>query len=450
MPAPESYAEVNLDDYSLLDFVGYTDKGGYDETATYMENDIVHFANIAWRCLIDDTTGIEPAEGDNWEIFVEGEKYYKGTYATFPRPPLPEDLDKFFVDIETDPRLMYTWDEEKEDYILTGGAGGADGSSMDITITLLADAWTGDTAPYTQTVTVPQMREGMTPYFFLAFGGDDERYAESLLTGYTTSYAEITFQAADLPSADMEITLKGIPAQEVEYVDNTVVLVVEPSSFELSTDPDYDGRYVSTIAVEGMSAGAEGGSWDIVRSGAVLSLEESKIAAHITDVNPMDGAVQIVCTEIPGQTYLLKLTGTFAEATPGDVILPNIQPWLDKVEELEKANEFSFDEVRIGTWVDGKPLYRKMVDFGVLPANDIKRVAHNVENCEHIHVNLAESMWVNKNVDLSSDETIYTFVYNAFGFSLACGRDDVIIITTNSNASEYKVYVCIEYTKTTD
>lgn len=329
MPAPEGYVE--------LDFVGFTDKGGYNATETYMTNDLVHAGNTVWRCLVDNTTGEEPEEGGTWEVFIRGEKPYYGTYATFPRPPLPEDENKFFVDEETDPRLMYTWSEEKQDYILTGGAGGADGGSVDIPLTLPAAGWTGTAAPYSQTVTVPQMRVGMTPLVTLTDSDgltDAQRYAYSLLTDYDTAYAQMTFHAADLPAVDIPVTLKGIPAQEMEYVDNTVVLIVEPSGFVASTDPEYENRYVSTIPVEGMSAGAEGGSWDIVRSGPVLTLEESEIAAHITDVKCLDGAVQIVCTKVPPTRYLLKLTGTYADATPGDVILPNIQGYLDKVDEL--------------------------------------------------------------------------------------------------------------------
>lgn len=324
MAAPEGY--------TALDFVGFTDKGSYSATEPYMKNDLVHAGNTVWRCLVDNTTGVEPQEGTTWTLFIEGEKPYEGTYTTFPRPPLAKDKDKFFVDIETDPRLMYTWDDTKQDYVLTGGAGGADGSSVDIPITLPATAWTGTSAPYSQTVTVPQMREDMTPFVILTDSDtltDAQRYAFSLLTDYDAAYAQMTFYAADKPTVDIPVTLKGIPAQEPEFVDNTVVLIVEPSGFALSTDPEYDGRYVSTITVTGMSAGAEGASWDIVRSGPVLSLEESKIAASITDVKPMDGAVQIVCTEIPAATYLLKITGSYADATPGDVILPNLLTWMN-------------------------------------------------------------------------------------------------------------------------
>lgn len=371
---------------------------------------------------------------------------YWGTYETFPRPPLEDDINKIFIDISTnDPRLMYTWNTEENEYAPTGGSGKADGSSVDIPLTLPVAGWTGNAAPYSQTVTVPQMRESMTPLITLTDTDsltDAQRYAYSLLTDYDTAYAQMTFYAADLPAVDIPVTLKGIPAQEMEFVDNTVVLIVEPSGFALSEDPEYDGRYVSTIPCEGMSAGAEGGSWDIVRSGPVLTLEESKIAASITDVKCLDGAVMIVCTEVPATRYFLKLTGTYADATPGDVILPNIQGYLDKVDELGAASAFSFDEVKIGTWVDGKPLYRKMIDFGELPNNGPREVSPSIPDLKTGHINIGESYW------FKNTATVYTFVHPEIVNVIWTGTK--IIITTNTDLSDHKSFVCLEYTKTTD
>lgn len=265
--------------------------------------------------------------------FSDAKPFY-GPYENFPEIGNP---DRIYIDNTVDPHLMYTWDPATQTYILTGGAGGADGSSIDIPITLQADAWTGDTAPYSQTITVPQMRESMTPLFYLSSTGPDAEYAYSLITGYTTAYAEITFYAADLPTVDLSLTLKGIPAQEMEYVDNTIVVIVEPSSFALSTDPDYDGRYVATIPVEGIQAGV-GGGWDIVRSGPVLSEAESKIALSITDVKCLGGSVEIVALEVPAQRFLMSLQGTYAGAGDGDIILSGMQEWFDRVEALEEEN----------------------------------------------------------------------------------------------------------------
>lgn len=35
--------------------------------------------------------------------------------------------------------------------------------------------------------------------------------------------------------------------------------------------------------------------------------------------------------------------------------------------ELNKANTYSTDEQVIGIWIDGKPIYRKVIDIGTLP-----------------------------------------------------------------------------------
>lgn len=57
--------------YSALDFIGFTDKGDYSPSATYVKNDLVHYNDKIWKCLIDDTTGIAPTTGVNWEKWID-------------------------------------------------------------------------------------------------------------------------------------------------------------------------------------------------------------------------------------------------------------------------------------------------------------------------------------------------------------------------------------------
>ena len=56
--------------YTALDLVGFTDKGNYSGSASYVKNDLVHYSGNIWRCLIDDTSGITPSESANWTIFI--------------------------------------------------------------------------------------------------------------------------------------------------------------------------------------------------------------------------------------------------------------------------------------------------------------------------------------------------------------------------------------------
>lgn len=70
MAAPEGYV--------ALDLVGFTDKGEYSADSTYMMNDLVHKQNNVWKCKVDETCGVEPEEGDTWDIFVRGASTMEG------------------------------------------------------------------------------------------------------------------------------------------------------------------------------------------------------------------------------------------------------------------------------------------------------------------------------------------------------------------------------------
>lgn len=61
---------VNPTGYKALDMIGFTDQGTYSSSDNYVKNDLVHYSGNIWRCLIDDTTGIAPAEGVNWTLFI--------------------------------------------------------------------------------------------------------------------------------------------------------------------------------------------------------------------------------------------------------------------------------------------------------------------------------------------------------------------------------------------
>lgn len=61
---------VNPTGYTALDLIGFTDQGAYSSSDNYVKNDLVHYSGNIWRCLVDDTSGIAPAEGVNWTLFI--------------------------------------------------------------------------------------------------------------------------------------------------------------------------------------------------------------------------------------------------------------------------------------------------------------------------------------------------------------------------------------------
>ena len=235
---------------------------------------------------------------------------------------LLEQLKNIFVKTDDTTNTISSTDGSKIptsqaviDYVEENGGGGGGGTSVaiaeDIPVTLLSTGWTGSSAPYSQQVTALDVREGMTPLIFLQGQATDEQiYAYNLITDYQAGNGTITFYVSEVPEVDLPIVLKGVPAQEISYADNTILVPVTASSFTLRSDQ----RYEQTITVEGMTSGL-GGTWDILRSGEVLSDTESHIALCITDVIRQTDAIKIVSMEIPKQDYTLVLSGTFKSTT---------------------------------------------------------------------------------------------------------------------------------------
>lgn len=120
----------------------------------------------------------------------------------------------------------------------------------------------------------------------------------------------------------------------------------------------------------------------------------------------------------------------------------------DKVEEnineLEKREIYSTEEQVIGKWIDGKPLYRKVINCGSLPNNTQKIIQHNIENIDFIISCLGYAMTsTGSGVALPS----YNGIINT---NLYATTQQIGIITTGDRSSFVKSYVVLEYTKTTD
>lgn len=120
-------------------------------------------------------------------------------------------------------------------------------------------------------------------------------------------------------------------------------------------------------------------------------------------------------------------------------------------EEVENPeNTYSLEEKIIGTWIDGKPLYRRMFDFGTLPNNSISSKNHNIANIKHIHINLGETFWcLNSTPYEESTGLSFSPLYTSYINVLEVSKT-IITTHTVANATNYHMLVCLEYTKTTD
>lgn len=104
---------------------------------------------------------------------------------------------------------------------------------------------------------------------------------------------------------------------------------------------------------------------------------------------------------------------------------------------------YSYEERLVGTWVDGKPLYEKTVDFGNLPNATTKEVPHGIEDVDLI--------WLHDGLAKTENGTCVPLNFPCPGNMVQTYCDkNKISITTQYNRSEYSSIVILRYTKTTD
>ena len=97
-----------------------------------------------------------------------------------------------------------------------------------------------------------------------------------------------------------------------------------------------------------------------------------------------------------------------------------------------------------GHWIDGKPIYRKVVDCGALPNNTEKTVAHNIANIE----------WVVKYNGMASNGNEWLQLpasyYSTAAIGLSADSTNIFLRPYSNRTSYTTTLVTIEYTKTTD
>lgn len=126
------------------------------------------------------------------------------------------------------------------------------------------------------------------------------------------------------------------------------------------------------------------------------------------------------------------------------------EEWNATNNDKTSQNIYSTEETAIGTWIDGKTLYRKVIDFGNLPNKTNKKVAHNINNVDKftkvrgIATTSGENgggTWEIPFANASTALVATIYINNATQVTIECNGAD---------RSSYYAYVILEYTKTTD
>lgn len=115
---------------------------------------------------------------------------------------------------------------------------------------------------------------------------------------------------------------------------------------------------------------------------------------------------------------------------------------------MQPSNIYSTTEKRIGTWIDGKALYQKTYDVGLLPNNTSKLVPLGVSIDKMIAMDGFAVATDNSGYTTGLPRVRHDAINQQIGVVYTGYTQNSLNIFTNSNASPLYGYVTIKYTKT--
>ena len=117
-------------------------------------------------------------------------------------------------------------------------------------------------------------------------------------------------------------------------------------------------------------------------------------------------------------------------------------------DDLECAYQdvYSTEEVKTNkVWVDGKPIYRKVINLGILPNTTSKQISHNISNYDYVTKLYGTAMDQNKLVMPLPRASVIP--ENCFDLNITATS---VVISTGVDRTNFSGYAVVEYTKTTD
>lgn len=116
--------------------------------------------------------------------------------------------------------------------------------------------------------------------------------------------------------------------------------------------------------------------------------------------------------------------------------------------EIENRNKYTTGEQKIGTWINGKPLYRKVIE------TTMPTVTTNGTYAENKKVNFATNVEFAKAemyMIVGDQRQMLPYVNNSGHFAKGFIIGNDLVLTANGTGfSDDNVLAIIEYTKTTD
>ena len=111
----------------------------------------------------------------------------------------------------------------------------------------------------------------------------------------------------------------------------------------------------------------------------------------------------------------------------------------------EAANQYTADEQPVGTWIDGKTIYRKTVAFGTLPNATAKLVAHGITNLNYV-VKI-EGTCVQSGTSYKNIPLMYRGSDSTYNVEISVNSTDIVASSNQNRTMVECPYITIYYTK---
>lgn len=110
-------------------------------------------------------------------------------------------------------------------------------------------------------------------------------------------------------------------------------------------------------------------------------------------------------------------------------------------EQVDKMSTYSTEEQVIGTWIDGKPIYRRYIEVDCNTSGDTTYTHNsNIDNLVNIY---GQCIIANQTI-----KRILPYISNSGNFKFSSYDNQTITFTSSWDNSKF--FGVIEYTKTTD
>ena len=151
-------------------------------------------------------------------------------------------------------------------------------------------------------------------------------------------------------------------------------------------------------------------------------------------------------TPTAGSSKPVKSSGLVGLSAVDVVETGNMHPVTSNA--VANAINYSTSEVNTGKkWIDGKPIYRKVVDCGALPNAGFKYVNHNISNLG-VFINISINSYT-----ASGSGTMLPYVNQistTAQISYTYSKTQIELRTASDYSTYVNTYAILEYTKTTD